>query len=76
MYNGSSGGSGSNLGNVGNIGVYDMIFYGANTLLLGINNIMRAYDRSLSLTIGPYPMKDGKIRSYHKLSLSAKPVNT
>lgn len=39
---------------VGNAGIYDMIIFGAGTLLLGMNNIMRAYDRSLQLTIGPY----------------------
>lgn len=56
---------------LGNIGIYDMIIFGSGTLLLGINNVMRAYDRNLLFTIGPYSMQIGRIRTHHSLSLSA-----
>lgn len=41
---------------VGNVGVYDMILFGSDTLLLGIKNVMRAYNKNLRIPIGPYPM--------------------
>lgn len=40
-----------------NSGVYDMIVLGSETLLLGINNVMRSYDRKLQTLIGPYPIE-------------------
>ena len=52
---------------VGNAGIYDMIIFGAGTLLLGMNNIMRAYDRNLQLTIGPYVIQQGRIRTHHSI---------
>ena len=42
---------------LGNTGVYDMIIVGSDTLLLGVNNVMRSYDRKLHTSIGPYPIK-------------------
>lgn len=60
---------------LGNIGVYDMVIFGSGTLLLGINNIMRSYDRDLLLSIGSYPKQVGKIRTCHSMSLTAVPFN-
>lgn len=34
-----------------------MIIIGSDTLLLGINNVMRSYDRKLQTLIGPYPIE-------------------
>lgn len=45
-----------NIVGVGNSGIYDMIIFGSGILLVGINNIMRAYDRNLLFTVGPYPI--------------------
>lgn len=45
-----------------------MIIIGSDTLLLGINNVMRSYDRKLQTLIGPYPIEQGQIRKYHSIS--------
>jgi hypothetical protein len=50
-----------------------MILFGANTLLLGINNIMRVYNRNIQFTIGPYPLREGRIRTRYNFSIIAMP---
>lgn len=59
----------------GNMGVKDMIVFGSGILLVGLNNIMRAYDMGLVMTIGPYPIQIGKIRTYHQMALTAVPAS-
>lgn len=58
---------------LGNTGVYDMIEFNSGTLLVGINNIIRIYNRNLLLNIGPYPMGTGTVRSVHWLTIRALP---
>jgi hypothetical protein len=66
----------SNNKRVGNIGAYDMIIFDANILLLGINNIMRAFNRNIQFTIGPYPLREGRIRTLYNFSIVALPFIT
>lgn len=58
------------------MGVNDMIIFGSGILLVGINNIMKAYDMNLVLTIGPYLISLGRIRTYHKMTLTAVPAHS
>lgn len=59
---------------VGNAGVYDMILFGVDVLLLGINNIMRAYDRNLLVNVGPYPIELDRMVSHKQVEICAFPL--